>query len=35
MKEEDGLTQGDFEGLLDVLRQGNCWIKLSGPYRIA
>ncbi|MDX6351211.1 MAG: 2-pyrone-4,6-dicarboxylate lactonase [Streptomyces sp.] len=35
MKEEDGLTQGDFESLLDVLRQGNCWIKLSGPYRIA
>jgi predicted TIM-barrel fold metal-dependent hydrolase len=21
--------------LLDVLEQGNCWIKLSGPYRIA
>ncbi|WP_240677849.1 amidohydrolase family protein [Actinacidiphila soli] len=31
MKEEDGLTQDDFEDLLDVLRQGNCWIKLSGP----
>jgi len=25
----------DFERLLDLLRGGNCWIKLSGPYRIA
>lgn len=35
MKEEDGLTPADFGRLVDVLRQGNCWIKLSGPYRIA
>jgi predicted TIM-barrel fold metal-dependent hydrolase len=35
MKEEDGLTPADFARLVDVLRQGNCWIKLSGPYRIA
>jgi len=36
MKEEDGLTPTDAERLLDVLREnGNCWIKLSGPYRIA
>ena len=36
MKEEDGLTPADADRLLDVLRDnGNCWIKLSGPYRIA
>jgi len=35
MLEADGLTWDDFDRLLKVLRQGNCWIKLSGPYRIA
>ena len=35
MLEADGLTQEDFGRLLRVLGQGNCWIKLSGPYRIA
>jgi 2-pyrone-4,6-dicarboxylate lactonase len=35
MLESDGLTSTDFERLLGVLRQGSCWIKLSGPYRIA
>jgi predicted TIM-barrel fold metal-dependent hydrolase len=35
MLEADGLTDADFDRLLDVLRQGNCWIKLSGAYRIA
>jgi 2-pyrone-4,6-dicarboxylate lactonase len=35
MLETDGLTQADFERLLGVLRLGSCWIKLSGPYRIA
>ncbi len=35
MVEDDGLTDADFDNLLDVLRQGSCWIKLSGPYRIA
>ena len=36
MKEEDGLTPADTDRLLAVLRDnGNCWIKLSGPYRIA
>ncbi|HEX4252837.1 MAG TPA: amidohydrolase family protein [Pseudonocardia sp.] len=35
MLESEGLTPADFERLLDVLRGGNCWIKLSGPYRIA
>lgn len=35
MLEEDGLTETDFERLLAVLATGFCWIKLSGPYRIA
>ena len=35
MTEADGLTEADFARLLGVLRQGSCWIKLSGPYRIA
>jgi len=35
MLETDGLGQADFDALLRVLRQGKCWIKLSGPYRIA
>jgi 2-pyrone-4,6-dicarboxylate lactonase len=35
MLEGDGLTASDFDRLLDVLEGGSCWIKLSGPYRIA
>jgi predicted TIM-barrel fold metal-dependent hydrolase len=35
MLEADGVTESDFEQLLDVLEGGSCWIKLSGPYRIA
>jgi len=35
MLESDGLTRSDFDRLLDVLSLGKCWIKLSGPYRIA
>jgi 2-pyrone-4,6-dicarboxylate lactonase len=35
MLEADGLTRADFERLLGVLANGKCWIKLSGPYRIA
>jgi predicted TIM-barrel fold metal-dependent hydrolase len=35
MLEADGLTRDDFDRLLTVLDTGNCWIKLSGPYRIA
>jgi len=35
MLESDGLTRADFDRLLGVLEQGRCWIKLSGPYRIA
>jgi 2-pyrone-4,6-dicarboxylate lactonase len=35
MLEADGLTPAVFTRLLGVLEQGSCWIKLSGPYRIA
>lgn len=35
MLEQDGTTDADAERLLDLLRFGSCWIKLSGPYRIA
>ncbi|MGH8861049.1 MAG: DUF6351 family protein [Jatrophihabitantaceae bacterium] len=35
MLEFDGLTDADFARLLDVPAHGSCWIKLSGPYRIA
>jgi predicted TIM-barrel fold metal-dependent hydrolase len=35
MLESDGLTRADFDRLLSVLSLGKCWIKLSGPYRIA
>jgi len=35
MLEEDGLTAHDFARLLDVMKNGRCWLKLSGPYRIA
>ncbi len=35
MLEEDGLTEADFERLLDRLRSGHTWLKLSAPYRLA
>jgi predicted TIM-barrel fold metal-dependent hydrolase len=35
MLEEEGLTGEDFSRLLDLTRCGRCWLKLSGPYRIA
>jgi predicted TIM-barrel fold metal-dependent hydrolase len=35
MLESDGLTKNDFEGLLRVVRQGKCWMKLSGANRVA
>jgi predicted TIM-barrel fold metal-dependent hydrolase len=31
----EGLVEADFTRLLDVVSRGRCWIKLSGPYRIA
>ena len=35
MLESDGLTDTDFDRLLDVIRKGRGWIKLSAPYRLA
>jgi predicted TIM-barrel fold metal-dependent hydrolase len=35
LPEAAGPDRADFERLLGVLRAGHCWIKLSGPYRIA
>jgi 2-pyrone-4,6-dicarboxylate lactonase len=35
MLEEDGLTARDFARLLELMQHGRCWLKLSGPYRIA
>nr|WKF55798.1 4-sulfomuconolactone hydrolase [Paraburkholderia busanensis] len=35
MLEEDGLTPADFERLLSLMKDGQCWLKLSAPYRIA
>lgn len=35
MKESDGLTKADFERLVAVLAGGHCYLKLSGPYRLA
>ena len=35
MREQDGLTEKDFARLLDVMKTGRAWLKLSGPYRIA
>jgi predicted TIM-barrel fold metal-dependent hydrolase len=35
MLEEDGLTDRDFQQLLELLKGGKAWLKLSAPYRIA
>ena len=35
MLEEDGLTEADFSRLLDRLKSGRTWLKLSAPYRLA
>jgi 2-pyrone-4,6-dicarboxylate lactonase len=35
MLEEDGLSRADFDRLLELMRTGGAWLKLSGPYRIA
>jgi predicted TIM-barrel fold metal-dependent hydrolase len=35
MLESDGLTNTDFDRLIDVIREGRGWIKLSAPYRLA
>jgi len=35
MLESDGLGPADFARLLDVVKHGQAWLKLSGPYRVA
>ncbi|VVD92944.1 4-sulfomuconolactone hydrolase [Pandoraea pneumonica] len=35
MTQEDGLTSDDFTRLLQLLKDGNCTLKLSAPYRVA
>lgn len=35
MLEKDGLTDGDFQSLLQLLQNGRGWVKLSAPYRLA
>jgi predicted TIM-barrel fold metal-dependent hydrolase len=35
MLESDGLTNADFNRLLEAIRGGHGWIKLSAPYRLA
>jgi predicted TIM-barrel fold metal-dependent hydrolase len=35
LKESDGLTRADLDQLLSVVDGGNCYVKLSGPYRVA
>jgi 2-pyrone-4,6-dicarboxylate lactonase len=35
MLESDGLTHTDFDRLIEVIRGGRGWIKLSAPYRLA
>lgn len=35
MKKSDGLGDADFARLLELLSIGQCWIKLSGAYRVA
>lgn len=35
MKESEGLTPADFDRLVGILAGGHCYLKLSGPYRIA
>jgi hypothetical protein len=35
MKQSDGLTQADFDRFVVVLAGGHCYIKRSGPYRVA
>jgi predicted TIM-barrel fold metal-dependent hydrolase len=35
MLESDGLTRSDFDRLVEAMRRGRGWMKLSGPYRVA
>lgn len=35
MKTEKGLDHPGFQALLRLMRDGRCWVKLTGPYRIS
>ena len=35
MTAEEGLVDDDFRRLLDLARSERCWVKLTGPYRVA
>ena len=35
MKTEKTISDEKFQEFLDVLENGNCWVKLTGPYRIS
>lgn len=35
MTAEDGLTDADCRAVIDLARSGHCWVKLTGPYRVA
>ncbi len=34
MKTDQGLDHPGFQAFLELLRDGNCWVKLSGSYRV-
>ncbi len=35
MKTEKTISDKKFQEFLDILQNGNCWVKLTGPYRIS
>jgi predicted TIM-barrel fold metal-dependent hydrolase len=35
MKTDKGLDQPGFQAMLRLMREGRCWVKLTGPYRIS
>jgi 2-pyrone-4,6-dicarboxylate lactonase len=34
-KTDKGIDQPGFQAMLRLMRQGKCWVKLTGPYRIS
>ena len=35
MKADKGVDQPGYQAMLRLMRQGKCWVKLTGPYRIS
>jgi predicted TIM-barrel fold metal-dependent hydrolase len=35
MKQEHGLTDADFDRFVELAKTAHCWVKLTGPYRVA